>query len=50
MTDEQIAAIKPDEREVAQVLWLAPDEIKNSDNNISSMYLFFDWLEEQKSL
>ena len=50
MTDEQIAAIKPSEREVAQVLWLTPDEIKYSDNNISSMYLFFDWLEEQKSL
>ncbi len=50
MTDEQIAAINPSEREVAQVLWLTPDEIKYSDNNISSMYLFFDWLEEQKSL
>ncbi len=47
MSDEQIANITPSPREVAEVVWLTPEEISQSTQMLASMRLFERWLQEQ---
>lgn len=48
MTPAQIAAISPSPREVAQVVWLTPEEIAQSNEMLASMRIFNQWIEENR--